>query len=217
MSILSPFGRTKIIKRSSLRDKMPVVHPHFLGIYACYQELFKGLSYPLEKFSEDKYLPLWQCADDASFYIITQAYSFHHITENQVNFLVRTYPTSYESLQRLHDYCSQEFIAYMSKERFDVNLIHPSKLLMLINQNLSKKILLECHQSLSKKPHYAMSMNVLSKLLRTSPYHLQKRINDINKERQRIIETLCQSSHVANKAINDPNFTIKPADIWTLI
>lgn len=84
------------------------------------------------------------------------------------------------SVEAVHFQISDELIKMLYQSHPDIQQITPNRLLYLFNQYLSKSFIYDCNCRLYDKPHIAMSMKLLAKILGCSRNQLNYRQSQID-------------------------------------
>ena len=108
----------------------------------------------------------------------------------------------------IHLQLTREFLSMLMHSKIDMDQIFPDRLLILFNQYLSKPFIYDLNCHLYDKPHAAMSMELLAKILgctRNQLNYRQSQIDKTFKARFSALQAKCEAlRHVQ----------IEPAMFW---
>lgn len=130
------FGTLKTNLVKNIIESDISIHPDFLGIYKCYEEIFHCLETDLTLFKSEKTFDLWSTSDSANYYLV---YGFHfyfnYLIDAKKNWKihVRALPKDTDGLNALKQLSSREFIELIRSFRFDIHRMNPTALHKLIN------------------------------------------------------------------------------------
>lgn len=212
------FGRARLSSWNSIKNAEIRIHPDFIGISRCYREIFKALEHNSTNVNHAQHLHLWQLKKSSTYYLM---YDFHYYFQHQrlpnknLKIKIRTLPTTTEDLNALQEFSSRKFINTLSSHRYKIERIHPTRLQNLINQFICPTVLYEINQQSLLKPQYKMGFDMLAKLLGFSRNHLNYRLKMLNQSRNIVLNALEAESEVVKRLLDDPNYVVKPEDIWS--
>lgn len=108
----------------------------------------------------------------------------------------------------IHFQFTQTFVTMLVQSKIDIDQIFPNRLLMLFNQYLSKSFIYDLNCRIYDKPHAAMSMELLAKILgftRNQLNYRQSQIDKAFKARFSTLQAKCKALHHAH---------IEPSMFW---
>lgn len=100
--------------------------------------------------------------------------------------------------EEIHFQLTREFIAMLVQSKISLDHIFPNRLLMLFNQHLSKPFIYDWNCRIYHKPHIAMAMELLAKILgctRNQLNYRQHQINTAFNTKFSALQAKCQALH----------------------
>lgn len=108
----------------------------------------------------------------------------------------------------IHFQLTQTFVTMLVQSKIDIDQIFPNRLLMLFNQYLSKSFIYDLNCRIYDKPHAAMSMELLAKILGFTRNQLNYRQSQIDKT----FKTRFSALQAKCEALN--HIQIEPSMFW---
>jgi len=108
----------------------------------------------------------------------------------------------------IHFQLTQEFVTLLVQSKINIDQIFPNRLLLLFNQYLNKTFMYDLNCRIYDKPHAAMSMEMLAKILGCSRNQLNYRqfqIDKAFKTRFSALQAKCEALH---------HIHIEPSMFW---
>lgn len=98
----------------------------------------------------------------------------------------------------IHFQLTREFVTLLVQSKINIDQIFPNRLLILFNQYLSKTFIYDWNCRIYDKPHVAMSMELLAKILgytRNQLNYRQSQIDKAFKVRFSTLQAKCEALH----------------------
>lgn len=212
------FGEPKILKNKKINLIKLQVHPDFIGVFGCIDELFSALNFDLNfLYESDPFLTLWKDSRQAGYFCVHDLARFYHFNQlhDPVDLKIYNYPSDLNLVQKLKYYVGDEFLKYLHRFPYHLKEINPKRLQAMINQYIPSECLLKLNKKYSFKPHKTLGLEVLTHELQFTEKQVDCQVKKQRKLHQSTLNQLERNSPIAKAMLNEPNFILSPDLIWT--